>query len=194
LQLRYTNESSEQRCTLRGVLIVLVCAWLLGACGLATAGVGISVEAGRGESVDIWGLGVKWTDLHTWHLGGHVDLGISLLGRVDHWHGTEMNAVVTDLWDVSATPVLRLQPTERSGVTPFLDVGIGVSLLSQTRIDSRVLSTHFQFNELIGPGVRFGERGQYELSLRVQHTSNDDIKEPNNGLTFRTIVFQYAFQ
>ncbi|HTS52544.1 MAG TPA: acyloxyacyl hydrolase [Burkholderiales bacterium] len=166
---------------------------LLGAAP-AAAGIAISVEAGRGESVDVWGVGLAWTDLHTWHLGGHVDLSLSLLGRLDHWHGTEANAAVTDLWDVSATPVLRLQPAERSGVTPFLDVGIGVSLLSQTSIDSRYLSTHFQFNELIGPGVRFGGRGQYELSLRVQHTSNGDIKEPNNGLTFRTIVLQYVFR
>jgi len=42
--------------------------------------------------------------------------------------------------------------------------------------------------------VRFGGRGQFEIALRVQHTSNDGIREPNNGLTFRTLVFQYAFQ
>ncbi len=176
------------------MLIGLVCAWLLGACGLAAGAVAISVEAGRGESVDIWGVGVKWTDLDAWHLSGHVDLSLSVLGRIDHWHGSEPNAVVTDLWDLSATPVFRVQPADRAGVTLFLDVGIGVSLISQTSIDSRVLSTHFQFNELIGPGVRFGEHGQFELSFRVQHTSNDGIKEPNNGLTFRTIAFQYAFR
>ena len=159
------------------------------------ADVGFSVEAGRGESVDIWGLGLRWADLHTWHLAGDVDIGVSILGRVDHWHGVEPGAVVADLWDISATPVLRLQPADRTGVTPFLDAGIGVSLITHTRInDHRVLSTAFQFNELIGPGVRFGDRGQYELALRVQHTSNDGIKEPNNGLTYRTIVFQYAFQ
>lgn len=152
------------------------------------------MEAGRGESVDIWGLGLRWTDLHTWQLRRDLELSISLLGRVDHWHGTETNAAATELWDLSATPVLRLQPADHNGLTPFLDVGIGVSLISHTRIDSRVLSTAFQFNELIGPGVRFGRHGEYELAFRVQHTSNDGIQEPNNGLTFRTIVFQYAFQ
>jgi len=117
-----------------------------------------------------------------------------VLGRLEHWQGTEAGAQVTDLWDLSATPVLRLEPAARSGLTVFLDAGIGVSLISHTRIDSRVLSTGFQFNELIGPGVRFGGRGQFEIALRVQHTSNDGIREPNNGLTFRTLVFQYAFQ
>ncbi len=166
---------------------------LLGAAP-AAGGVAISVEAGRGESVDIWGLGLRWSDLHTWHLRGNVDVGVSMLGRVDHWRSTETNAAVTDLWDLSVTPVLRLQPADRTGVTAFLDGGIGVSVISHTQInDHRVLSTAFQFNELIGPGVRFGQRGQYELALRVQHTSNDGIKEPNNGLTFRTIVFQYSF-
>jgi len=171
----------------------MACA-LLFAAAPASAGVAASVEAGRGESVDIWGVGLRWTDLHTWHLGGSTDLGVSILGRLDHWYGTEANAPVTDLWDLSATPVLRLEPAARTGLTVFLDAGIGVSLISHTRIDSRVLSTGFQFNELIGPGVRFGGRGQFEIALRVQHTSNDGIREPNNGLTFRTLVFQYAFQ
>jgi lipid A 3-O-deacylase len=183
-----------QRQAGRRALTALVCAWLLGSCGQVRADVGFSVEVGRGESVDIWGLGLRWADLHTWHLPRDVDVGVSILGRADHWHGVEPGAVVADLWDVSVTPVFRLQPEYRTGVTAFLDAGIGVSAISHTRInDHRVLSTAFQFNELIGPGVRFGERGQYELALRVQHTSNGSIKEPNNGLTFRTIVFQYTF-
>jgi hypothetical protein len=93
------------------------------------------VEAGSGESVDTWGLGLRWTDVEAWHLGVPLHLSRSVLGRIDHWHGTEPNAVVKDLWDLSATPVLRLQPGDRTGVTPFLDVGIGVSLISHTRID-----------------------------------------------------------
>jgi len=94
----------------------MACA-LLFAAAPASAGVGASVEAGRGESVDIWGVGLRWTDLHTWHLGGSTDLGVSILGRLDHWHGTEANAPVTDLWDLSATPVLRLEPAARTGLT-----------------------------------------------------------------------------
>jgi len=174
--------------------MLLACLGLLGVSGWARADIAVSVEVGRGESVDIWGLGLRTADLHTWHLPRDVDIGVSILGRVDHWHGVETNAIVDDLWDLSATPVFRVQPEDHSGVTAFLDVGIGVSLISHTQINAhRVLSTAFQFNELIGPGVSFGERGQYEVAFRVQHTSNDGIKEPNNGLTFRTLVFQYVF-
>lgn len=173
-------------------LTMLILAASLGS--RAHADIGLSAEVGRGEQVDIWGLGLRWSDLHVWHLTQTLDLGLAILGRVDHWHGEETKAVVTDLWDISATPVLRLQPSDHTGVTAFLDVGIGVSLITHTRINAhRILSTAFQFNELIGPGVRFGGRAQFELALRVQHTSNDSIKEPNNGLTFRTIVFQYTF-
>ena len=89
-------------------------------------------------------------------------------------------------------------PSKRAEASRSTSGGSGyggpISLISHTRIDSRVLSTGFQFNELIGPGVRFGGRGQFEIALRVQHTSNDGIREPNNGLTYRTLVFQYAFQ
>jgi len=160
----------------------------------ALAGVAASVEAGRGESVDIAGLGTTWTDVYAWHTPYNTELNLSLLGRVDHWHGVEDNAIVSNLWDVSATPVLRLQPAQPTHWFPFFDVGVGVHWITETQINvHRQLSTHFQFGEFFGPGVRFGTHAQYELTFRVQHVSNGNIKEPNNGLTFRTLVFQYHF-
>jgi lipid A 3-O-deacylase len=166
----------------------------VGCAPLALAGVAASVEGGSGQSVDVVGLGIAWTDVHAWRGPWSTELNLSLLGRVDHWHGTEENPVVSNLWDVSATPVVRIQPAQPKGWFAFFDVGIGVHLISETRINEhRQFSTVFQFGEFFGPGVRFGDRAQYELSFRVQHVSNGNIKEPNNGLTFHTIAFQYRF-
>ena len=161
---------------------------------LALGGVAASVEGGSGQSVDIVGLGIGWTDVYAWRGPWSTELNLSLLGRVDHWHGTEENPVVSNLWDVSATPVVRIQPAQPKNWFAFFDVGIGVHFISETRINQyRQFSTAFQFGEFVGPGIRFGDRAQYELSFRVQHVSNADIKEPNNGLTFHTIAFQYRF-
>ena len=33
-------------------------------------------------------------------------------------------------------------------------------------------------------GWRFGEGGRYETELRLQHVSNGDIKQPNQGINF----------
>ena len=155
----------------------------------------VSVEGGRGESVDVWGLGVGWDRVQTWTLGRQAEIELYALGRVDHWHGTEAGAVVSDLWDVSATPVVRLQASGDPGPGVFLDIGFGVHLISETRINAhRQFSTVFQFGEFLGPGIRFGSRGQVDLSFRVQHVSNGNIEEPNNGLNFRTLVLQYRFR
>lgn len=154
-----------------------------------------SVEAGRGESVDIWGVGFGWDDLYVWSLGPHVQAVQDLLLRIDHWHGDEAEAVYQNLWDLSVTPVLRLQPAAGTFPRAFLDIGFGVHLITETRINrTREFSTVFQFGEFLGPGVQFGDRGQYEVSFRVQHVSNGRIEEPNNGLNYRTLVFQYHFR
>jgi len=132
--------------------------------------------------------------MYGWSLPWHTQLNLSLLGRVDEWHGTQANAVVSHLWDVSATPVLTLQPAQPQGWFPYLDVGLGVHFISETRINAtKQFSTVFQFGEFFGVGVRFGKHAQYDLGFRAQHVSNGDIGEPNNGLTFRTLVFQYHF-
>src|SRR5215468_1772607 len=135
----------------------------------ALAGVAVSIEGGRGESVDIVGLGVAWTEMYRWSLPWHTQLNLSLLGRVDEWHGTQANAVVSDLWDVSATPVLTLQPAKPQGWFPYLDVGLGVHFISETRINAtKQFSTVFQFGEFFGVGVRFGKRAKYDLGFRAQ--------------------------
>jgi len=152
----------------------------------------VSAEAGKGQSVEVLGVGLGWGDLHRWDLGPKFNIGLSLLGRADHWHGEEENPVVQDVSDFSISPVARLEPTEGPLAFLFLDLGIGVHYITDTRINQqRMLSTHFQFGEFIGPGVRIGK---FDVSFRLQHESNGNVKEPNNGLTFRTLAVQYHFQ
>ena len=154
-----------------------------------------SVEVGGGDSVGVWGVGFGWDDLYTWNLGPHFQAVQNLLLRIDHWHGTQAEAVVANLWDLSATPVLRLQPATNTFPRVFLDIGLGVHLITEPRINrTRQFSTVFQFGEFLGPGVQFGDRGQYELSFRLQHVSNGRIEEPNDGLNYGTLVFQYHFR
>ncbi len=75
----------------------------------------------------------------------------------------------------------------------YVEGGAGIHLLSHTRIDERVFSTSFQFGELLGAGVNFGDREQYSIGVRIQHISNGRIKEPNDGITFGEIRFAYRW-
>jgi lipid A 3-O-deacylase PagL len=38
-------------------------------------------------------------------------------------------------------------------------------------------------------GLRFGARQALEFGVRIQHMSNADIKEPNDGVTFASLRF-----
>ena len=149
----------------------------------------VSMEIGRGtEQVNLWRLGAQWkwqkkwlTD-GDWHLGGYWD------AQIGQWHGT---GHVTDL---GLTPVFRLEQKSPGSVAPYFEGAIGFHYLSDTQISGgKIFSTHFQFGDHIGAGMRFGEQRRYDLSLRLQHLSNGGIKHPNPGINFGQVRFQYHF-
>jgi hypothetical protein len=166
--------------------------------GLAWPGVAVAelqavgAEYGHGDSVDVLGVGVDWTDLREWPLSPRWGLGIFLRGGVHYWKGQDDNSY---LLDFGLSPVLRLQRTASgSELVPYLEAGLGVHLLTQTRINGhRELDTAFQFGEVLGVGIRFGPRHEYDLGLRLQHVSNGSISEHNDGLTFVSVGFAYHF-
>jgi len=76
----------------------------------------------------------------------------------------------------------------------FVEAGIGASVMDRLyHAPSRDFSTAFQFTEVLGAGYSFGTHGQHELSLRLQHFSNADIKKPNPGEDFVRLRYAYRF-
>ena len=101
-----------------------------------------------------------------------------------------------DLFDLSLIPVFRWQrdASLSSGVSPFAEAGIGPHLLSDTQLTDQAYSTALQLGTLVGFGIGFGDRGQYELSYRYQYVSNLDIKKPNDGMNQHLLRLGYAFE
>ncbi|MGB5261181.1 MAG: acyloxyacyl hydrolase [Gammaproteobacteria bacterium] len=130
----------------------------------------------------------SWFEGGAWFLSGYWDAELGYLE-------TDIGKY-NELFDLSVTPVLRLQRDAdlSSGMTPYADAGFGPHLISETRLGKRDLSSTFQFGLLVGVGVGFGERGQYELSYRFQHISNADIKQPNDGLDLHLLRLGYHFE
>jgi len=139
----------------------------------------ISVEVGRGtRAVDLWRVGVQWRERPAWLEGTDWSL---------YWDaaGGNWESDTGSLTEASLTPTFRYGH-ERG---PYLDGGIGFHVLSETRISSVVeFSTRFQFGDHLGAGYRFG---RYDLSARIQHLSNAGIKNPNPGINFLQLRFQY---
>jgi hypothetical protein len=147
----------------------------------------VAVEAGGGSGVDVWRIGAqwkwssKWLQSADWHLGGYWDL------QVGQWDGGAGH--ITDL---GITPVFRYQMN--SGTGPYFEGAIGAHIISDKQITRTTrTSTSFQFGDHVGVGVRFGDKGRYDLGLRLQHHSNGSIKRPNPGTNFAIVRFQYHF-
>jgi opacity protein-like surface antigen len=170
-------------------------AWLLGAMP-ARAVDGVALEYGNAHSLGVdlaraalqWDWKVRWLETGNWHVAGHWDVAVA------RWFNDEPLRASSGLWDFSVTPVLRLQQTVRSEFSPYLEIGVGAHLLSETSISpERRFSTALQFGSHIGVGVRFGHQHEYDLSYRFRHLSNAGIKQPNDGIEFHEVRLGYWF-
>jgi hypothetical protein len=143
----------------------------------------LSLTGGWGNDVAVYGAGALWPlawkrDEFARH-GLDAEIGADLL----RWDGR--GAGEGFLWDVGVTPYLRWRPDAGGWHHMFVKLGIGIHLLSHTKIEgSREFGTPFQFGERLAWGFNFGAGNRYEMTLLVQHVSNARIKEPNDGLTY----------
>ena len=180
----------------RSSLLVLI---LLGSARLSQAQFGLALSSGQGildivpyrfavswdfgsvwQQESLWGLNVLWeSSAAVWNSPSRTDLSPE--------RATDLNAYTTG-------PMLRWQrqnPLAGTGIraTPYAELGVGLSWLTQTEIQGRVLSLHFQFEDKIGLGMRFGKKQQYDLALRAYHYSNASIKRPNSGVNLAMMSF-----
>jgi lipid A 3-O-deacylase len=130
-----------------------------------------------------------WLNDGAWYIGGYWDAELAYM-ESDHENSENDN-----LFDLGLTPVFRMQrdATISSGVSPYAEIGLGTHLISETRLGKQQYSTAFQFGSLVGFGLGFGDRGQYEISYRYQHLSNADIKTPNQGMNLHLLRLGYSF-
>jgi len=159
---------------------------------------GISLELGSSDSsnasVDMgriglqWNWSTRWALGSNWHIGGYWDVTFG------HWSNDSPRRTNSSLMDFGVTPVFRLQQTNASGVSPYLEAGIGFHLLSHASVsEERKFGSMFQFGDHIGFGLRFGQKQAFDVGYRYQHLSNAGIKDPNQGINFHQVRLQYAF-
>ena len=135
-----------------------------------------------------WSWSRQWRERADWRGSGYWDVSIG------YWNNNENLKTNSGLWDLSATPVFRLERSAQGRAFPYLEAGVGVYLLSQTsEAPDRRFSTSFQFGSHIGLGARFGPRHAFDAALRYQHISNANIQLPNNGVNCVQLRVGYWF-
>jgi len=182
------------RPSLGSFLLRALCTFTLSALAGQASAVDVYGTAGGGNDVGVYEVGLSWAPWKTWPLDPSWSLSLSPTAGVALWYAS---GAVTNksLVDFRAYPVLRLDCSAFAGFAPYVEGSIGLNVLTHTWIDNlnRQLSTAFQFGEFIGAGIAFGARREFDIGVRYQHVSNADIKKPNDGLTFGSVVFQYRF-
>ncbi len=112
-------------------------------------------------------------------LNGYFDLA---LNRFDF---NEKN-----IHELSLTPVFKYDFNRIKNFTPYIFGGIGVGYLSSTKADGKGYSTHFQFEDRLGIGIK---KDKIDFQLGFYHISNASIQTPNDGIDMVLLNFMYSF-
>jgi len=156
----------------------------------------VSLEAGsnfKNPDTNMWRVGVQWDWGKKWFEDSPVTIGGYWDVSAGSWHTDDADGS-HDIGDFSFTPVFRFQKSGATDFIPYAEFAIGFHYLTDTDITQRRrFSTHFQFGDHVGAGLRFGDKGAYDLEYRLQHLSNAGIDHPNPGINFHQIRLEYHF-
>jgi hypothetical protein len=140
----------------------------------------VSAELGAGSrKVSLWRVGAQWHQYPEWLAGSHWNLYWD--AALGSWHSD-----TGTVHDFGLTPVFRHSIAPRGA---YFEAGIGGHVLSDSHVSSDLgFSTRFQFGDHLGIGYRLG---RYDLAVRFQHLSNGGMRNPNPGINFLQLRFQY---
>lgn len=79
-----------------------------------------------------------------------------------------------------------------NGLQPYAEYGLGLAYVSETQIDGDDLGIHFQFDNRLGLGIRFGSDQRHDLSVSFRHISNAGLDGDNDG--YDTVMAAYTYR
>lgn len=114
--------------------------------------------------------------------------------NLSYWYLYRRKQGEADLYELGITPNFRAERERTSAWgRPYLEVGVGIHLLSKVQIGPRDLGSTVQFGSHVGIGFMFGEGEQWELAWRYEHLSNGGLQEPNPGINFGMVRLGYRW-
>lgn len=155
---------------------------------------GVSIGFGQGnEDIAATRFSAIWDWKTQWNLYKQLSVSGYWEASLSRWNGDPSEPNSNDKMTlIAAAPVFVLQ-YQTHYLTPYIQAGIGASLLSETEIGDRELSTNFQFEDRLGAGIKFGPQQKLDLNLTAFHHSNAGIKRPNNGVNLVLVNLIYRF-
>lgn len=134
----------------------------------------------------------RWFEGGRAHLTGYWEASVALFEN-DVSHLPEDDGAAY-LWNLAVAPVFRLQFTlgNNAPVQPFLDLGVGLSILSDRNFRtgkqrSRPLGSLFQFEDRGAVGMKIG---RFEVAYQRMHYSNLNFANENNGIDAHLLLLR----
>lgn len=136
------------------------------------------------------GLQWDWNDnlleLYDWKLNSYWQLEFS------KWQGTYDSAQEAANVTAGIIPMFRF--IGKPGYTQaFVDVGVGISLFTDSKLGGHEFGSNFQFTDILAAGVNVGKRNQWGFAYKFEHYSNGSVRPPNSGINFHALTLTYRY-
>ena len=143
-----------------------------------------SIDIGNSDGeVNIIRLGIQ-KEFNSW-LGKDINITGYYETSLIYWQGHN-----DEIYVIAFSPVFVFQLCDKCKYKPYIEGGIGISLLSDKNLDKIVFSSSLQFEDRIGFGVK---TGNIDYHLRYMHYSNGDLKLPNPGIDMFVAGITFKF-
>ncbi|NOX76214.1 MAG: acyloxyacyl hydrolase [Gammaproteobacteria bacterium] len=154
---------------------------------------GMLAEVGGGDHINVVRIGARWDwkedllDVFGWKVDTYWQLEFS------KWQSTRDASQDGSSVTAGLIPVFRFVG-KQNRFRPYIDVGVGVNVFSVSRLEDHQFGSNFQFSDVFGFGVHFGNRNQWELGYKFQHYSNGSVRVPNKGINFSFLTLSYMYK
>lgn len=156
----------------------------------------VYVKSALSENGTAFDVGVGWDKSHWLWSSRPAGLTLSLDAEIGRWqtfHG-QRSPKEDHFTHFGVTPMFRYSLSRAERMEWFVEGGVGPHFIVPLyRTESKRFSTSFNFQDLIGTGLRFGEDRQHELTLYIAHFSNGKIEVPNPGENYLQMRYLYNF-
>ncbi len=150
----------------------------------------MSVFSGPSEySVEVYGVDFQ-KDLKINRFESQMGyLSFNLSISATYWKGGS-----DDLFAFSVTPLATYFFKQSfKQMSPYIEGGVGPTYITEKEIHDRDLGINFQFQNILGLGVRLGANKRHALGFRFVHYSNAHIDDENDSMNFYTLSYRYYF-
>lgn len=152
----------------------------------------MTVDVGGGEDVYFLRYVARWEADYAVQISSGLEIRPALQVSYSKWQSSQNLDRSATNNVVDLLPVFRWQGRSIP-IVDYIDTGVGLSLFSSEEISDLKFGGPLQFNNYLGIGWYLGQQSQWELSLRLQHYSNNDMYEENNGINLPHISVGYRY-